>query len=384
VKEIAVADTSTTVDGTTLSVAELASADWVMPPTDMKGIVMMPNGITAGFRGNEVLFSPPYIPYAWPIAYRQTTDFDVVGMGVTGSMLAVMTKGNPCAFTGIDPSSMSMTKGGAFPWPCVSKRSIAVTAFGVSYAAPQGLVSIGTGGPDLVTKDLYTQEEWLALKPETFNASQYAGRYVTSYEDGVVPGVRKVLIIDKTEFASLVTTDIDVDVFWGDPTTGKLYTVFTDLVNEWDAGDLLMVADWFSKEFVFPKPVNLGVAKLDADFTISPEQSAAAEAARAALEAINAAMIAAKTTKGSLNSHSLNARSLGGSLVKKLSTVVTQSVIFQLYINGAIRMSRVVTSVRPFRLPSGYQEDNAAFRVIGNVVVKSIVAADTVKNLARA
>ena len=382
VKEVTVATTNTTVAGNTISTAELASADWVQPPTDMQGIQFMPNGIAIGFHGNELLFSPSYIPYAYPVAYRLTMDYDIIGIGVVGAMAVVVTKGNPYAVSGIDPSTMSPIKVDQ-PWPGQSKGSIVNMGFGVAYAAPQGLALIGPGGSDLVTRELYTQEEWVKLIPATIRAAQYAGRYVASFD--FAANSRQVLIIDKSEFATETMANANVTTFYGDPTTGRLYAVVDDQILDWDADPgLRMTADWFSREQVFPKPVNLGAAKVDADFTMSSDDIAAAQAANEAQQAINAALIAALATQGSLNGYSVNGLSLNGSLVKALPAVTWDSLTFQLYIDGALKFSKTLTNSKAFKMPAGYKADNAACRVSGNITVKGIVVAETTKGLEQA
>jgi len=380
VSEIPVATTNTTVAGNTISTAELASVDWVMPPTDMRGIQFMPNGIAVGFHGNEILFSPFYIPYAWPIAYRQTTAYDIIGIGVVGSMVVVVTKGSPTTFSGIDPSSMSESKVDQ-PWPGQSKRSIVNMGFGIAYAAPQGLALIGLGGADLITRDLYTQEEWKLINPETINAAQYAGRYVGSHDSAV--NQRQVFIIDKSEFATEVMVNSNVTAFYGDPTTGKLYAVIDDQIQEWDADPgLKMIADWLSKEITFPKPVNLGAAKVDADFTMTSDEISAAQAAFQAVVAANAALIAAEEVGGELGDDELNGFELNGDGMDLVPDISWDSLTYQLYIDGGLKFSKTLTDSRAFRLPSGYKADNSAHRVSGNVTVKSIAFAETMKGLA--
>lgn len=379
VKEIPVATTNTTVAGNTISTAELATTLWVQPPTDMQGIQFMPNGIAVGFHGNELLFSPPYIPYAYPLAYRLTTDYDIIGLGVVGSMAVVITKGNPYAVNGIDPSSMTMEKIDQ-PWPGLTKRSIVNMGFGVAYAAPQGLALIGPSGSNLVTRDLYTQEEWKLIKPETISAAQYAGRYVGSFQSAA--GQRQVFIIDKSEFATEVMVNANVTAFYGDPTTGKLYAVIDDQIQEWDADPgLRMISDWLSKEILYPAPVNLGAAKVDADFSMTAEEIAAAQVAFNAVVAANAALIAAGTAGGELGDDELDDFELNGDGMALVPSVNWDSLTYQLYIDGGLKFSKTLTDSEAFRLPAGYKSDTAAHRVSGNVIVKAIVYAETMKGL---
>lgn len=378
VKEIDASTTSTTDTSTTTGEA-VATTDWAMPPADMVNLVSMPNGIMAGSSANQICFSEPYKPYAWPLKYRQITDYDVVGMGCFLTTLVIGTKGVPYVCSGTDPAAMALSRIDQ-PWPCLAKRGVVGMGFGVAFPVPQGLALIGTEGSRLVTQDMYTLEEWSQLAPSSFAAAHYAGRYVASFDAGT--NSRQVLIVDRAEFATVTSANAIVDAAWGDPSTGKLYVVVDDSIYEWD-GDagLKMTADWLSREWIFPQPINLGAAKVDADFSMTSDEIAAAQAASEAQQAANAALIAALATVGSLNAYSVNGLSLNGSAVKALPPVSWDSLTFQLYIDGAVKFSKTLTQAKAFRLPAGYKADNAAFRVSGNVTVKAITVAESMDGL---
>ena len=137
------------------------------PPDDLDGLVNMPNGMLAGFRGKEVLFSEPFLPYSWPTEYRMTVDHDVVGLGVSGNDLYVLTQGFPYVISGYHPEQMIMEK---LPWPqsCVSRRSIVSVNGLVWYASPDGMCAIAPGaGLRIMSEQHYTRREWQALNPAT-------------------------------------------------------------------------------------------------------------------------------------------------------------------------------------------------------------------------
>jgi hypothetical protein len=384
VKNVTVATVSTTVpNGSTISTADMVSQAWVMPPTDMKGMILMPNGIMCGFHQNELLFSPNFIPYAFPLTFRLTTDYDIVGLGVSGSTLVVGTKGKPYVVTGIDPSSMTMETVEK-PWPCQAKHSFISSEEGVAFATPMGLAVIGSGGRDIVTRDLYTLEEWQQLNLSTINAAQYAGRYVFAH-DIVLGQQREVISIDKGEFAAEITANSNAQIMYSDPSTGFLYVVLNDTIYQWDADPgNVMTADWMSKEFVFPKPINLGAAKVDSVFTMSQAQIAAAQAAAAAAAAAAQALITALKTKGSSNGTSLNGLAVNGSSLSLPPPLTWNSLTFQLYADGVQVFSKTLTDNKAFHLPAGYKKDNVAFRLNGNITVKAIVAAESMKELEKA
>ena len=58
----------------------LPSLTWSHPPSTLKGLVGMPNGVMAGFSGNDVYFSEPFRPFAWPTQYVQTVGYPIIGL----------------------------------------------------------------------------------------------------------------------------------------------------------------------------------------------------------------------------------------------------------------------------------------------------------------
>ena len=91
------------------NLAEVIPTELYDPPnTATTGIVAHPSGFLAGFYGNTLALSEPGAPHAWPIDYRLVTGHDIVGLGVFGNTIAVMTKGWPYLAIGSDPSAISM------------------------------------------------------------------------------------------------------------------------------------------------------------------------------------------------------------------------------------------------------------------------------------
>ena len=276
VKEnIAVITTSDTVAGTMPNGALLLSAGWDMPPADMIGLISLPNGMMAGFTGNEICFSEPFYPHAWPVSYRQTTDYSIVAIGAFGTNIVIGTTGTPYTMSGSSPSAMSMNREDNV-WPCLSKRGMVSGDGGVLYPTVSGLAFIGLGGANLITKLLYTQVEWLPLKPDTFIAALHDSRYYSFYQQSTVSGM---LILDGGNGILSSANDI-ITAAWNDPETGKLYIVVGIEILEWEGDSgIRRLYDWFSKEFLTLPPINLGAVKLDAEFTQSAAETAAAQAA---------------------------------------------------------------------------------------------------------
>lgn len=357
----------------------LPSAKWAMPPATMRGIVIMANGIACGFFGNEVCFSEPFRPYAWPIAYRQTYDQDIVAIGVTGTTLVGMTQGNPFTITGVEPVTMGggMQKLGV-AWPCMSKRGVASFPFGVGYPAPQGLVIIGVQS-DIVTKDLFTQKEWANLNPNTFVAATADNRYYAGY---YANDKDQMFVIDKTETAAFIEINQGITGIWSDPLTGKLYIAVDKKIYEWegDPGTKLNY-EWKSKQFLTASPLNYGAVKIDADFEMTETEQFGAADAVAAIIASNKVLMTSGAIDDGLADGALGEYEIGGDAMQALPPLSIDSLQFQFWANGRLMLTKQVVNTRAFRLPSGYKADNVEIVISGNVKVSAVVLAETMDGL---
>ncbi|OFZ67377.1 MAG: hypothetical protein A2V79_09200 [Betaproteobacteria bacterium RBG_16_56_24] len=276
VKEnIAVATTSDTVAGDTANGAAMTCTNYHMPPATMTGLISLPNGMMAGFAGNELRLSEPWFPHAWPFGYRQTTDYPIVGIGSFGTTIVIGTTGTPYLVGGSSPDGMSMEQI-ANIWPCLAKRGMVSGDGGVMYPTTGGLAFIGAGGANLITRSFYTQYEWMPLVPSTFIAALHDSQYFACYTDA---DHTDMLILDAGN--GILSESIEaITAIWNDPETGKLYVASGIQILEWE-GDpsTRKIYDWMSKEFLTLPPINLAAAKIDADFSMTPEEIVAAQTA---------------------------------------------------------------------------------------------------------
>lgn len=167
---------------------QLVSLYWFGPPEDLKGIAAFPNGITVGFRSNEIWFSEAYRPHAWPPGYVLTTEFPIVGIGVCGQAIVVCTQGTPYLINGINPSAMALTKIN-LPEPCLHRGSIVSTDTTVLYVSQNGLIQIsqsGAGGN--ISEGWISRERWKELTPQKHvRAVKHATSYFAFGSDGDEP-----------------------------------------------------------------------------------------------------------------------------------------------------------------------------------------------------
>ena len=156
----------------------LASQLFSPPPEDLQGIISMPNGMAVGWRANEIWFAQPYLPHAWPPSNVLTTEYPIVGLGVSGNSVIACTSGSPYIATGNDPSQMSGLKVQVSE-PCHSRGSIIGNNDGVYYCSPNGLILVTQYGAVTNTSELWiTREKWQQLTPQknvraVFLVSQY-------------------------------------------------------------------------------------------------------------------------------------------------------------------------------------------------------------------
>lgn len=264
IKEVA-ASTASFVDshGANPDMEAIPSKEFDPPPSDLRGLTVMPNGMMAGFTGKELHFCHPYQPHAWPSAYSQVVNDQIIGLCAFGSSLAVITNSNPWLVQGLSPDQMAMTKVEAM-FPCVAKRSIVDMGYAAVYASPLGLVQIGEGGANLVSNGIWSKDEWELMQPSTIQAARYGLAYIMSY---LPPesSIRKVAIVNLNgDQPTLVHCDVIAKGFYADPTSNRTY--FLDdtgkFVHEFDAGDLLTYT-WRSKPYRFSEPIPLGAAKIE-------------------------------------------------------------------------------------------------------------------------
>ena len=326
VAEIPVATTSYT-DGTEqVNLGEIIpSITWEPPPSDMTGLAVMANGIFAGFAGKDVCFSEAYLPHAWNSLNRLTVDSDIVGLGAFSQSIAVLTESFPYIISGVDPSAMTMVKT-SLQQACISKRSIVEMGDGVIYASPDGLVMIGSGGVNVVTAKIMSQDDWQEYNPSSIHAYMHEGRYHAFYTK--TDGTKGSLVFslngsDAIMVESTQTTTAGHVV----PTADSLMIVSgSNIVKMEKDSSVLRPYTWTSKVFENPAPINFGFAQVLAD-------------------------------------------SYSASLVLKV------------YADGSLIHTQTVTSEKPFRLPSGFIARDWYVSITGTATVNMIAVAQSASEL---
>lgn len=383
VAEIPVATTSY-VDSLTVAElgSELPSLYWEPPPDDIKGLVAMPNGILAAFRGNQVWLSEPYYPHAWPSGYMLTVDYQIVGLGVYEDTLVVLTTRFPYLITGVSPTAMTQRKL-PLPQPCVSKKSIASDQFGVLYASSNGLVSIGVGTQDVVTVPLYTRDEWQELNPFTMVGMIYNNMYMGFYTAG---GARKAIVLSRGDIPPLIELDFPARSVFVDRSTTDIYAIseIDSKVYHLDASQVNFTTyEWLSKKFVMPSPTNFGAIKVQADYTFMGNIQAYIEYVLSII-AQNQAIFDANGGEvgGEINNGYFNQFSFNGSLLLDIPEQGTNRFITViLYADGEQIWAGDILSQEPLRLPALQKGYVYEVRISGNTPVRMVAIASSIGEL---
>ena len=327
-----VKDVSGTASGTTTEAVkdsllgeEIESTDNLAPPDDvtadhpdgpMLGITSMPNGITAGFSGNTLLFSEAYLPHSYPLANQLTSKDDIVGIASIASGLLIVTKGKPLMASGTDPSAMAIVEIDA-NLPCTNKRSLVDMGEYAIYASPDGLVLASNSGINLITAQLLTRDQWQSYYPSNIEAYEYEGKYIAFTWDGTNASSKQGFLFDpRGQKNAFVKLDFYATAGFNDRENDELYLVIGGVLKKFARGTSNRTYTWKSKEFYTNRPISPGVAKVSAD------------------------------------SYS--------------------SLTFKLFADGSLKHTQTVTNSEIFRLPGGYRAKAFEIQLEGIDVVNEV------------
>ena len=319
-REVAYGTSSTTDDNRATGEA-LASLTWQPPPSDLKYLTAMWNGMLAGISGNSVRFCEAYVPYAWPVAYDVVPpNAKPVALGVFGQSLLVLTDGRPLLVSGSGPDSVDQQMLD-IPQSCVAPDSVVSMGTGVAWASDDGLCFYGSGGAKIITAGILTREDWQALKPSSVIGQMYEGLYLGSYDDG---SGRKGFFIDPGNPKGVFFLDTGYTAMHFDEFRDQLFVLDGANIKQWDAGAAMTVKAR-SKVYRQTKPTNFACAEVVAD---------------------------------------------------------GYPVTFRLYADGELKHTQTVADAEPFRLPSGYRAMNFQMEVEGTHAIQAVLMGQSMAELA--
>ena len=377
--------TTTFVDNLTLIPGDLLpSATWAPPPADLKGLCQLPGGVLCGFRNNEIWFSEPYFPHAWPPKYMQTVNSSVVAIRPFGNNLAVATENYPEVGSGYSPDTFTFQ---LVPLraPCVSKRSMAGDEDGVLFASNEGLISLGLNGSGIATQQIATRYEFAGYAPSTILGCtfdrKYFGFYTTNnqiksfvFRSGDNPPFSTLSIAATAAVIEPVTNRLVVL----DSVTGKL--AYVDPLDT-----LPMTFSWRSKVFELPYALNMAAGLITSP-DLDNTQQAYLEQVTASNQLIatqNAATFATGRLGSTFNGGILNSVTVGGSTLKTPVPLPDRNISVYVYAAGNLVYTASVTPQVPFRLPAGFTARSWEVAVSGQQAVQRIEIATSMAELSQ-
>ena len=286
VTEVTLATTSFTDTKNNEALGEIIpSTFWIAPPDDdstlypngqMKGLTAVGNGIFAGFSGKRLCFSEPFLPHAWPVAYRVTLEDEIVGISMAGNVLFIGTKGTNYIASGTDPQAMAIQKLEAAE-PLLYKRSLVDMGGYCMYSGPDGLIAVENGQVTNLTEQLISTAQWRSIYVVQ-GAGRQEGKYVGQYS-APYQTPQAIIYDPKGGMNALTTVDILLSTigstnrgFYTNPDTNELF-----LINKPSSGNCTVekfddssrddkrTATFKSKELPLPSPTSMNFVKVEAD-----------------------------------------------------------------------------------------------------------------------
>lgn len=384
VGEISTAVTTFTDNVAAAALGEtLQTLDWVPPPDAMRGVIALPNGYLAGFFDQTLCFSEPNAPHAWPIKYQVNVGYEIVGIAAFGQSIAVMTKGYPYIASGVSPESISIEKV-ALLEPCIAKRSITSDSTGVTYASPNGLVALGPGEAGLMTGNVMLRDDFQKFAPANLRSAFFAGKYFGFFNAGTGFVEDGAFILDRNLQATpLSETTLTSSACFVDPEDGNMYVVSNNEIQVWE-GDVYnkLPYEWISKRFVFTAPANLGAIEIDGDFDSLKETQDLQKRIEEIIAANQALFASTSDLLGAINATQMNVFDMNGSLLQNIPDVVdNRYLLVDLYCDDKLIHSRQYTNRGVYRLPAGFKGQTFVVRIAGNIELRYIKMAETMKEL---
>jgi len=323
----------------------LITDDFDPPPSNLQGIIAIQDNILAGFVGNELYFSEPAYPHAWPFKYKITLEYEIVALSAVAGYLFVMTKGYPYQFSGGNPATMAFARIDTL-YPCLSKRSVVNMGYGALYATHGGLALYSPiSGGMLITKPLEDWDTWkVSLDPTTLNAQFFDDKYFGVHSTGVIIYER-----DDQIGGVLTTSDYTANALYYDPQSGRLFFTQDDEpdIYEWNnlqqGNDIL---EWKSKILETSDFINIGAARVIADYPPG-----------------------GPTTIWEDTGDVWNE--------EQQLWNATDGITFKFWADGVLVSTQAVTSNNIFRLPTGYRADKFELSVTSGLRIRAIHIGET-------
>jgi hypothetical protein len=382
----------------------LLTDEYDEPNAAMQGLIVGQNNLVAGFFDNQLCFAEPGKPHAWPIKYRRTFEYDIVALADVSGSLIVLTGTHCFRVNGSDPSTLAIAKIDTL-YPCLSKRSVVNMGYGLLYATYGGLAMWRPDtGLTLATKLLHNWDTWDEtnnIDPATIVGTYFDDQYFGAHDSGSFIFER-----DEKVGGYYVTAGHKFNSAWLDVSDSSLYTSsdLTGTVDVWNSSDAIKrPMEWKSKTLVIKDYINIGAARVVADYAVTAEDIAAYATWNDAVVAYNAAIWVDSEQLGTVNGptdyldaagvainnfgelNSTVVHGAWGELVRSRRTAPsTYSITFQLWQNKELVFTQILTNSKIFRCPAGYKSDTFEVSVAGVARIRAIHLSETPDGLRKA
>lgn len=357
----------------------LPSVDWNAPPSDMHGLISLPNGMMAAISGKNVVFCEPWKPHAWPEKYYIALDYAPVALGAFGNYVVVATDGMPYMLNGTSPDTMQAEKLELMA-PCINPRGVVDLGTCIAYPSHDGLVLVSSSGLAIATQSVMTRDEWLKTNPRIYVAGQFAGKYIASYAYVDAGNYKEgAIIFDVTGQQQFVhRAAIRFSACWYNVSEGALYVLKDRTIYEFDAiGELNSAMSWKSKPFILPAPSSFGCIFIESS-NLTDDEIEAIQDQIEEIEAENAIIFTRESITGEVNSSAVNAYAANGDdmLMAKLQA---NYIAVEIYADSKL-LTTISESNTVKRIPPACAR-TWEFRVLGTLPVAQITLATTAREL---
>jgi hypothetical protein len=308
----------------------LPSVTWLPLPDDASNLIQWQNGILAASADNEIFVSEPLITYAWPLAYRNVTQDNIVGLGVYRETLVIPTTSYPYVLNGSDPQNMTLEK---LPYKqsCLSQLGVLSTDIGVAYPSPDGMYLLDGVQGKVITGELITKDQWnagyypSALLSLVYDDDLYGWRrgYATAFVMNLerMDNLRWLNIGSRYQvWNQFYDASSDILYLLAYDTTDETYRILSAFTNS-----TTLTYTWTSQVHRFDAPVSMSVARIF----------------------------------GTLSA----------------------GVTFKLYADGVLKSTQTVSSTTPFRLPGGFRAREWQVQISGSEPVTAYSVATSTAEL---
>lgn len=157
------------------------SEAYAPPPRDLRELCSWREGRLAGLSGNHFVMSERNLPHAWHQKYRIGFYDRPIALKCVNRTAYVLTDGKPAVLElrgdCQENEAPIVVNELPFSLPIVSRRSAAIHGTAVVYAGMEGLVLLNGTDVSIITKELFTAEQWKMLEPHTMMGAVSGGYY---------------------------------------------------------------------------------------------------------------------------------------------------------------------------------------------------------------